>query len=477
MINGIQNATLSLSRKSPTADKNVLNRLSRRLVRPVDGVTLAGFRLLFGLVMILEIVRIFGRIPRYYVEPDFFFTYEFLPMVSPWPEPWIYLHFLAMGLFAAGLMLGLFYRLAAVLFCLSYTYVFLLDKSQYQNHYYLIILLSFLLIFVDAHRVASLDRRRQGFGREPGGELVPYWQLFILQAQIVIVYFYAGLAKVNADWLSLEPVRVWLTLRADYPLVGPLFTTEAAAILIGYGGLLFDLSIGFLLLWRRTRPLAIAAVLFFHLTNSWLFSIGLLPFLMIATTILFVDPGWLRALLGRAKPAIPAHGSGPKRFSRRWITAFVLIYLAIQLLVPLRHLLYPGSVFWNDEGFRFSWLMKSRSKVSIIAFYVTDPATGQTWQVDARRHLTGRQLAKMSTRPDMIVQFVDYIEQELEAAGQIEDPIIRVEALASLNGRPLQLFIDPEVDLSEAQYGGLFDHATWIMPIEFDVSGQLLAEK
>ena len=152
------------------------------------------------------------------------------------------------------------------------------------------------------------------------------------------------------------------------------------------------------------------------------------------------------------------------------------ILFGLVMVLVMRHHLYPGSVFWNDEGFRFSWFMKTRSKVSLIAFYVTDPATDETWLVDARQHLTGRQLAKMSTSPDMIMQFVDYIERELEAAGQMEDPIIRVEAVGSLNGRPLQLFIDPEVDLSEEQYGGLFDHATWVMPIEFDVKGALLAE-
>jgi len=248
-----------------------LTRRSRPLARPVDASSLAAFRLLFGVLMVWEVIRYFEYdfIGRYYIEPTFYFTYEFFPFVAPLPGEWMYALFVAMGLFALGIALGFRYKLSSGLFFLSYTYVFLLDKAPYNNHYYLISLISFLLIFVDGHHWLSVDNLLQ---RKTGVNTVPFWQLFILRAQIFIVYFYGGIAKLNSDWLMGEPMRMWLANRADYPLVGPFFATEWAAYCFSYGGLLFDLLIGFLLLWSPTRLLAFLAALVFHLTNNWLFS-------------------------------------------------------------------------------------------------------------------------------------------------------------------------------------------------------------
>lgn len=443
------------------------------MVRPVDSASLAVFRFLFGAIMVWETYRYFqfDRITRYYVEPNFFFTYELFPMVSPWPEPWIYLHFVAMGLFALGVMLGVFYRLSAYFFFLTYTYVFLLDKAQHNNHYYLIILLALLLTFVDGHRSFSLDRWRKGFTND----FIPFWQVFILQAQIFIVYLYAGIAKMNRDWFAGEPIRTWLHNRANDPILGSFFETEIATYFFGYGGLFFDLSIGFLLIWRRTRFVALLGLLFFHLLNKWLFSIGVFPYIMIASTILFIDPDWPRRILGQAAPRLPENWSLPNISYRRWITAFVTIYLILQVLLPLRHWLYPGEVSWTEEGHRFSWHMKLRSKQAMITFYVTDPATNRIWQIDPTGTITLRQLGKMSTRPDMILQFAHHIRDQFRASGQIKEPIIRADAWASLNGRPLQQFIDPTVDLAK-EPATIFGHYSWVLPLQYGISGELLTE-
>ena len=447
------------------------------LTQPVDSASLAVFRFLFGAIMVYETYRYFalGRITRYYVEPQFYFTYELFPMITPWPEPWIYIHFVVMGLAALGLMLGLFYRLSAYVFLLTYSYVFLMDKAQHNNHYYLIILMTLLLIFVDGHRWISLDGWRKGIADDPEGELIPFWHLFILRAQIVIVYFFAGVAKLNGDWLAGEPIRTWLHNRADYPVLGTFFTTEAAAIFFGYGGLIFDLSIGFLLLWPRTRFVAFLAVLFFNLMNKWLFSIGVFPYMMIATTILFVDPGWPRRFLRQIPLEIPTGWTGKKMPQHGWVFGFVGLYLLIQLFLPLRHWLYPGQVSWNEEGHRFAWHMKLRDKDAMISFFVTDPDTGQTWRIDPTGTVSVRQYSKMSTRPDMIIQYAHYVRDQFRESGQIENPIVKVEAWASLNGRPLQQFVDPDVDLAQ-ESATIFGHYTWVYPLRHDVFGEVLTQ-
>jgi hypothetical protein len=66
-------------------------------------------------------------------------------------------HFIVMGLLAAAIAAGMLYRVATVLFFLAFTYVFLLDQVCYLNHFYLVCLYSFLMIFVPAHRAFSVD--------------------------------------------------------------------------------------------------------------------------------------------------------------------------------------------------------------------------------------------------------------------------------------------------------------------------------
>jgi hypothetical protein len=442
---------------------------SEALIKPTDVASLATFRILFGALLVWEVYRyhIYDRIARYYIEPEFYFPYEFFLFLSPLPGQWMYFVFFVMGLAALGLALGFFYRISALLFFLSYTYVFLLDKAQYNNHYYLISLAGFLLILADAHRWASIDQFLRPDLRE---EFVPFWHLLLLRAQFFIVYFFGGVAKINSDWLAGEPMRAWLLGRADYPLLGGFFATEPGVYFFSYGGLLFDLLIGFLLVWPRTRLPAFLGVLFFNLTNKWLFSIGIFPYVMIAATVLFVEPDWPRRILGRARYLLPQ--TTPPRWAaaRGWVFGFVSLYLALQVLLPLRHWLYPGEVSWTEQGHRFSWHMKLRSKSAKIRIAVTDPKTNQSWPIDLSQDLTSRQISKMATRPDMIIYYVHRLKERLEQQG-IKDPIIQVDAWASLNGRPYQQLIDPTANLA-AKPLSILASADWILPLDENLPPQ-----
>lgn len=435
-------------------------RFVDELFSPVDASTLGAFRILFGAVMLWETLRYFveGRILRYYVEPSFLFAYELFPFVAPWPGDGMYVHFALMAVFALGILLGFHTRLATLLFGLAYTYVFLLDKAQYNNHYYLIILLSLLMVVVRAGRWASIDQWRR-----PEPAVVPLWNLLLLRAQIFLVYFYAGVAKLNADWLGGEPMRSWLAARSSYPVLGRFFESEAAAYFFSWGGALFDLSIGFLLLSRRTLPIAFAAILFFNLTNHWLFDIGVFPYLMICATILFDEPDVPRRFLGGSAPPLVADPADARPRHRTVVLALCGAYLAVQALLPLRHLLYPGPVSWTEEGHRFSWHMKLRSKRGKVRFWVTDPATGRTWEAEPTADLTPRQIGKMSVRPDMILQYVHHVRDRLRRRGI--DPVIRVDARMSLNGRPFQPAIDPTVDLAKEPLR-LLAPAPWLVPLD-----------
>ena len=461
-------------------------RLSQRwvayLLAPVDGASVAVFRMLFGGLLFWEVLRYFQRgwIESYYITPTFHFTYPFLDFIRPWPGNGMYVHFAVIGALALLIALGLFYRLAAPLFCLAFSYVFLLDKAYYLNHFYLIGLLSFLLCLIPAQHTASLDRWLFFRNHSPA---VPRWCVLLLRAQVFIVYFYAGLAKLNPDWLHGEPMRMWLAERADFPLLGSYFTSEWMAFLFAYGGLLFDLSIGFLLVWQRTRPWALGLAGVFHFLNSQLFDIGIFPVLAFGATIIFADADWPRRVMRPTQPVLArfwaraSYASGSlappapgNQLSRMATLVLLHAYLLTQLLIPLRHWLYPGNVSWTEEGHRFSWRMKLRDKAAVLHLFVTDPRTGENWEVSPALDLSARQLDEMSSRPDMVVQYAHYLAEQFSRPGQPR-PIIQVDLQISLNGRPYQSLIDPNVNLADVPLVS-WKPAYWILPLTIPLPSQ-----
>ena len=204
----------------------------------------------------------------------------------------------------------------------------------------------------------------------------------------------------------------------------------------------------------------------FHAMNARLFNIGIFPPLMIAATCVFFDPDWPRRIWTRvrrsaAPPAERPDSHGPWWSRRRRTIAFVVVYLVVQIAVPLRHFLYPGDVNWTEEGHRFSWHMMLREKTGDVEFIATQVSTGATFPVDPQGYLTSWQIAAMKMRPDMILQFCHWAADDLRRKfGPVD---IRVKASLSLNGRPEQWLIDPNVNLA-AQPRNLWP-APWIVPL------------
>src|SRR6185503_15717539 len=125
---------------SSGASATLLQRVCTALFEPVDISFLVFFRVLFGGIMLWETYRYFTRgwIARYYVEPVVNFTYYGFSWVKPWPGRGMYIHFVVLGLAAACVIAGFFYRIAAPVFFLAFTYFFLLDQTRYMNHFYLV---------------------------------------------------------------------------------------------------------------------------------------------------------------------------------------------------------------------------------------------------------------------------------------------------------------------------------------------------
>ncbi len=412
-------------------------------MRPVDGASLAVFRLAFGLLMFFEAVVYLKRgwVRALFIEPKFHFTYLGFDWVKPWPGNGMIIEFVVLAVAALLVAAGLFYRIAALLLFLTLSHIFLVDAAEYLNHLYLICLIAFLMIFVPAHRTWSLDALRRP--AIASGTLAACW-LWLMRIQIGIPYVYGGIAKLNGDWLRGEPLGMWLAKRADFPWIGPWLKEKWVAYFFSYSGLALDLAFVPLLLWKRTRPMAYVLVLCFNAMNGWLFEIGVFPWMMAAASLLFFPPSWPR-FGSRTKESGPG---SPSVTVSKPVLAAIAVYLTLQIVVPFRHWLYPGEVAWTEEGHLYSWRMKLRDKQSDLAFRVRDSKSGYQWEIEPGDFLTPRQKARMPGMPDLIHQFAIHIRDEYRKLYNMEVEV-HVDTKVSLNGRVSAALIDPNADLAK----------------------------
>jgi vitamin K-dependent gamma-carboxylase len=461
-------------------------RLCAALFNPVDISFLVFFRIVFGGIMGWEVYRYFtyGWISRYFVEPVVYFTYYGFSWVKPWPGRGMYIHFFVLGLAAACVMVGFLYRIAAPLFFLAFTYTFLLDQTRYLNHFYLVCLISFLMCFLPAERAFSIDAV---LFRKIRSAVVPAWTLWILRAQVGIPFFYGGIAKLNSDWIhGGEPMRIWLSPFTVVPVFGPIFGAEWVVYSFVIGGLLLDLLVVPLLLFRRTRLFAFLAAIVFNLINALIFNIGIFPWLMLGALLIFFPPDLMRrfarafmspggeeprqefrdgepSLPASARPKTIADNTCPSLLpSQKLVAGLLAAYLALQLVFPLRHYLYPGNVSWTEEGHNFAWHMKLRTKGGDALFTVTHPRSGQTWTIRPQDYLKPHQRTKVITKPDLLILFSHHLAEEKRRQGY-DNVEVRARVMASLNGRQPQLLIDPDVDLAKEQVS--LSPVRWIVPL------------
>lgn len=457
--------------------------ISERLLQPLDIAPLVFFRIVgVGLITVEILGEWLTGYHDPYVATDFHFSYVLTPWLEPWPPLGVHLHFALNALMGLCVAAGLFYRQATVALFLGTALLFLMEKSVYINHTYLYILIAFLMIFIPAHGAVGIDAQRN-----PAitAQTAPAWCLWMLRFQMAVVYVFAGLAKLNGDWLSGSPMDLSLAARTGTPILGPLLALDWVPRFMSLGGAALDLLVVPALLWRPTRVPAFLLATSFHLTNVLVYGLGTFPWFSIAATALFFPPETFRKLpfLGRAlsRQAVQVESSGvrltgidprdggvpggtahPRRYGRRAIAWGLGAYVLVQLLIPIRPWLYPGNPSWTEYGHNFSWRMMLRAKSGSLRYHVVDLSTGERWTVDPAAHLEPWQLRDMSGKPDMILEFAHDLAElyRREGRGPLE---IRAETLVSLNGRPPQALVDPDVDLLR-QRRGLAPY-DWVVPL------------
>jgi uncharacterized membrane protein YphA (DoxX/SURF4 family) len=434
--------------------RNSLNKLGS----PVNAAPFLSFRIVFGFLMAFSALRfvLLGWIEDHYTEPLFHFHYYAFDWIHPVSASWLYLIHILMILASIGIMTGYLFRLSSILLFICFTYTELIDLTYYLNHYYFVSLICFWLIFIP-----KIDEHQK----------IPAWCIFIIKFQLTLVYLYAGLAKINYDWLIESlPLKIWLPAHDDLFLIGPLLTLPATAYVFSWFGMIYDCSIAFLLMYKPTRPFAYITVIVFHALTGFLFQIGVFPLVMIGATIIFFSDTWHEKIFKHIK-ALPllkelfifsssrdVKTKSIFRFSL--FKAFFVAYLLFQIIFPWRYLLYPGNLFWTEEGYRFSWRVMLMEKAGDATFYVKDSKTGREGIVDNREFLNAHQEKQMSFQPDMILQFAHFLGDYYQKQG-VYQPEVRAEVYVTLNARPSKLLIDPKRNLMLEK--DTWKHKSWIL--------------
>lgn len=433
--------------------------VNKWLFTRIDNSALIVFRIIFGALIALEAFgAIFtGWIRRTLIEPQFTFNFIGFDFLQPLPGDGMLWYYAVMGIFGILVMIGFKYRFSMFMYTIMWASVYLMQKSSYNNHYYLLMLLCFLMILLPANRYASMDSKL-----DPGIKKysMPQWCWLLLVLQLWIVYTYAAIAKLYPDWWDATFPKLLMAGKKHYWLVGDFLQQEWVHYSIAYFGFFFDLLIIPLLLYKPTRIFAFAAAVFFHLFNSFIFHIGIFPYLSLAFTLFFFSSRKINQYLLPKKPfydkkeiEIPSY--------RKPLLAFFVVWFIVQIGLPLRHWFFQDDVLWTEEGHRLSWRMMLRSKQGITNFKVVERGTRDTIHIDKSEYLSPKQMHAISSKPDMIWQFAQRLEKEYEQQGKEVE--VYVESRLSVNGRPYQLFIDPSVDLAAEEWKH-FSHHHWILP-------------
>jgi len=439
-------------------------KLRNYLSEPTYGHILGLFRIVYGCFMIIEMGLYLKMdvVKNAFILPKVHLSYSYLEFVQPLPEGIMDVIQYVMLACAVLIALGLWFRPASFVFGTLFAYFFFLDKGIFNNHLYLFVMLAFILGFTHADRFFSL---RNYFARESSNDFkVQRWEVFLIQMHISIVYFYGGLAKINPDWLfHCQPVRTLVEQMPADHILSSWLKLDFQIAFETYAGLIFDLAIPFLLWYKPTRLWSVLPTLFFHVSNSLTFDdIGIFPFIMIFATVLYFEPDELPII----KNMLPKKGKAslPLLDSAGWVKKLMVAHIVFQLLFPFRGLFLPNPVNWTMIANRFSWRMKSQTRlVDEFRFTIQDGPNGEPLPVEINKFLNPMQMNAVSYDALAAAATAKQLAEEGKRRG-MADPVVKASIKVRWNGYPPSYTVNPEVDLSKVDCSP-FKKLDWVMPM------------
>ncbi|QDT13113.1 HTTM domain-containing protein [Planctomycetes bacterium K23_9] len=423
-----------------------------------------------------------------FMKPRFLFKYAGFEWVKLWPGNGMGWHFFITKVAAITLAIGFLTRLSGAVLCGAIAYVLLVERQIYLNHYYLLSCLAGLMLFLPAGRRLSVD---SFLGIEHKSQVFKRWQFWLLRFQVGIPYVYGAIAKMNSDWLAGQPAGIYLEQNRDVGLVDAYLQIPGAVLMFAWGGLLYDLLVVPMLMYRKTRWLAIAMSIVFHVTNSQIFNIGVFPwFMLIAIVVFFPEDSiaklthstramakvWLskysdtslsyrQAFQSIQKNEHPDplklgdQGASSMTLFAKCGFAMAIVYVSVQLILPLRHWVLPGNPAWNERGHRFAWRMMLRNKTVLTTFKVVAP-DGSYQFFPSTVVMTHYQSSRAERIPELMRQAAVELKKMAKQTG-VDNAKVYCLCLTSLNGRRPRPIIDTNIDLASAKRGWLVDD--WVL--------------
>ncbi len=436
--------------------------LNKFLFRQIDNSPLIVFRIIFGILISLESFgAIFtGWVTKTLVEPKFTFNFIGLDFLQPLPGNGMYFYFALMGVFGIFVTIGYKYKWGLGAFTIMWTCVYLMQKASYNNHYYLLVLLCLIMLFLPANKYFSVDVKQNP---EKKSISMPNWCSWVVILQVGIVYTYASIAKIYPDWINLSVAETLMKSKSNYPIIGNILQQKWLHGFISYSGILFDLLIVPLLLWKPTRKLAFIASVVFHLFNSIVFQIGIFPYMSLAFCLFFFEPKTIRNIFLKKKPLYVGNEITIPNY-KKTLVFISSIYFIIQIGLPLRHWFFQDHVLWTEEGHRLSWRMMLRSKYGFISFKIVDKKNGKTNIIKLKDHLSRKQQHIVATKPDITWQFAQYLKKEYAKEGK-DISVYAQNSKVSVNSSKMRPFINPTIDLANEEWHH-FKHHKWILPFK-----------
>lgn len=428
----------------------------KKLFQPIDNAPLIIFRIFFGFLLAAETFGaiLTGWVKRVLIDPQFTFSHIGMEWLQPLPGYGMYFYFCFMGICGILIMLGYKYRFSLGLFTILWTGVYLMQKSSYNNHYYLLILVCLIMLFLPANKYASLDARNNPDSKQ---DTMPQWCSAVMIFQVTIVYFFATVAKFYPGWLNGDFTKILLS-NTEFKSFRPFFSQHWFHLFIAYSGIAFDMLIVPLLLWKRTRTIAFLAAISFHIFNAIFLQIGIFPFFALSFIVFFYPSEKIRSVFFKRK--IPVEHSEPITKNKPTLLYFFIPFFIIQLILPVRHHFIKGDVLWTEEGHRLSWRMMLRQRQGWVSFKVIDKSTQIELPYDYLKKLTPKQQGFVSANPDGIWQMAQFIKKEFARKGT--DVGIFAHAEVAINGGKFKTLINPKTDLATAKWDYFF-HNEWIL--------------
>ncbi|ARV11657.1 hypothetical protein BTO09_04565 [Gilvibacter sp. SZ-19] len=439
----------------------MLDRVNNYLFTRVDNAGLVLFRIAFGFLLAVEAYGAIatGWVKRTLVEPEFTFNFIGFDFLQPLPGNGMYIYFAVMGVFGILVMLGYKYRWSMAGYALMWTCVYLMQKSSYNNHYYLMMLLTWMMVLLPAAGRMSLDAK---LNPQRKSISMPRWVSVLVVGQLLIVFTYAAVAKIYPDWLDGTVTRIFMRGKAHYWLIGDFLQLPWVHLGMAYFGILFDLLVIPMYLWRKTRWLAFGLSLFFHLFNSAVFHIGIFPYMSIAFALFFFSS---ETLVKRFMPKEDVYQGNEVRLPKTaaFTTTALAVYLIIQFALPLRHWFIAEPVLWTEEGHRLSWRMMLRTKSGRVIYYIVDKADPNKKKIayNYKDLLSKKQYRSFRTKPDFIWQLAQRIHQIEKDKGK--DVEVYATVRIKVNAGDYHLLIDEKVDLAAVSWDHI-KHNPWILP-------------